>query len=85
MIRRPRTTFLLFVFLTAAVAAPIALPAPAARESAREADPAGLLHSTFSICAVDQESGESGVAVTTRVPFVGRAVPWVREIGRAHV
>lgn len=34
-------------------------------------------HATFSICAVDPESGQSGVAVTTRVPFVGRAVPWV--------
>lgn len=40
--------------------------------------PAGLLHSTFSICAIDPNTGESGVAVTTRVPFVGRAVPWVR-------
>jgi uncharacterized Ntn-hydrolase superfamily protein len=44
----------------------------------RPADPAGLLYSTFSICAVDTKTGESGVAVTTRVPFVGRAVPWVR-------
>ena len=43
-----------------------------------ESDPAGLLHSTFSICAIDAKTGESGVAVTTRVPFVGRAVPWVR-------
>lgn len=34
--------------------------------------------STFSICAIDPKTGESGVAVTTRVPFVGRAVPWVR-------
>ncbi len=33
---------------------------------------------TFSICAIDPESRQSGVAVTTRVPFVGRAVPWVR-------
>lgn len=33
---------------------------------------------TFSIAAVDPETGESAVAVTTRVPFVGRAVPWVR-------
>ena len=36
------------------------------------------VRATFSICAVDRETGESGVAVTTRVPFVGRAVPWVR-------
>jgi uncharacterized Ntn-hydrolase superfamily protein len=33
---------------------------------------------TFSICAIDPETGQSGVVVTTRVPFVGRAVPWVR-------
>jgi uncharacterized Ntn-hydrolase superfamily protein len=33
---------------------------------------------TFSICAIDPATGQSGVAVTTRVPFVGRAVPWAR-------
>src|SRR5688572_31868852 len=33
---------------------------------------------TFSIAAVDPGTGESAVIVTTRVPFVGRAVPWVR-------
>ena len=37
-----------------------------------------LAQATFSICAVDPDSGQSGVAVTTRVPFVGRAVPWAR-------
>ncbi|HVT44962.1 MAG TPA: DUF1028 domain-containing protein [Thermoanaerobaculia bacterium] len=36
------------------------------------------LYATFSICAIDPLSGQSGVAVTTRVPFVGRAVPWAR-------
>lgn len=36
------------------------------------------LHATFSIAAVDPATGESAVIVTTRVPFVGRAVPWVR-------
>ncbi|MHC4991666.1 MAG: DUF1028 domain-containing protein, partial [Planctomycetota bacterium] len=40
--------------------------------------PPGTLYSTFSLCAIDPETGESGVAVTTRVPFVGRAVPWAR-------
>ena len=35
-------------------------------------------YSTFSLCAIDPVSGQSGAAVTTRVPFVGRAVPWVR-------
>lgn len=36
------------------------------------------VHATFSLCAIDPETGQAGVAVTTRVPFVGRAVPWVR-------
>lgn len=36
------------------------------------------LYATFSLAAIDPETGEAGVAVTTRVPFVGRAVPWVR-------
>jgi uncharacterized Ntn-hydrolase superfamily protein len=35
-------------------------------------------YATVSICAVDPVTGQSGAAVTTRVPFVGRAVPWVR-------
>ena len=37
--------------------------------------PAGA---TFSIAAIDPATGEAAVVVTTRVPFVGRAVPWVR-------
>ena len=42
-------------------------------------DAAGApFYATFSLCAVDRATGETGVAVTTRVPFVGRAVPWVR-------
>lgn len=42
-------------------------------------DEEGLPHySTFSLCAVDPATGQSGAAVTTRVPFVGRAVPHVR-------
>jgi len=52
---------------------------PVATADDREVEvPEGLLFSTFSICAIDPDTGESGVAVTTRVPFVGRAVPWVR-------
>ena len=46
--------------------------------TAAAADSEELHFSTFSICAIDPDTGESGVAVTTRVPFVGRAVPWVR-------
>ncbi len=34
---------------------------------------------TFSIAAIDPRTGESGVAVTTRNPCVGAAVPWVRK------
>jgi uncharacterized Ntn-hydrolase superfamily protein len=34
--------------------------------------------STFSIAAIDPETGEAGVAVTTRNPCVGNGVPWVR-------
>ena len=39
----------------------------------------GLVFHTFSIAAVDPTTGESGVAVTTRVPCVGNGVPWVRS------
>ena len=35
-------------------------------------------YSTFSLCAIDPVTGQSGATVTTRVPFVGRAVPHVR-------
>jgi len=35
-------------------------------------------YSTFSLCAIDPVTREAGVIVTTRVPFVGRAVPWAR-------
>jgi uncharacterized Ntn-hydrolase superfamily protein len=61
----------------------LALPALAAAQS-RAADGVPLddrghpLYSTFSLCAIDPATGQSGAAVTTRVPFVGRAVPWVR-------
>lgn len=37
-----------------------------------------LVFHTFSIAAIDPRTGESGVAVTTRVPCVGNGVPWVR-------
>ena len=40
--------------------------------------PVAPAHGTFSLCAIDPETGQSGVVVTTRVSFVGRAVPWVR-------
>jgi len=46
--------------------------------AASDQGPEALHFSTFSLCAIDPATGQSGVAVTTRVPFVGRAVPWAR-------
>jgi len=40
-------------------------------------DPDWVFH-TFSIAAVDLDTGETGVAVTTRNSCVGNGVPWVR-------
>jgi uncharacterized Ntn-hydrolase superfamily protein len=60
------------------------LLAPAAAAQQRAADGVALndeglpQYSTFSLCAIDPATGQSGAAVTTRVPFVGRAVPHVR-------
>ena len=60
-----------------------ALPAPA-QEPQRAPDGVAIndeglpQYSTFSLCAIDPATGQSGAAVTTRVPFVGRAVPHVR-------
>ena len=64
-----------FLILTAAAA--FLLP-----QSAVAQEPAGWGESpnfsTFSIAAIDPRTGETGVAVTTRVACVGNAVPWVR-------
>lgn len=38
-----------------------------------------LVFHTFSIAAIDPRTGETGVAVTTRVACVGNGVPWVRK------
>jgi uncharacterized Ntn-hydrolase superfamily protein len=62
----------------------LALASPAAAQQPRAADGVALndeglpQYSTFSLCAIDPATGQSGAAVTTRVPFVGRAVPHVR-------
>src|SRR5690606_32049502 len=58
----------LLLFMATATAA-------AAQEPIAWGDP--LEFSTFSIAAVDGLTGETGVAVTTRVPCVGNAVPHV--------
>lgn len=58
----------------------LAACAPTARAQEPAAWGAGptVNFSTFSIAAIDPRTGESGVAVTTRVPCVGNGVPWVR-------
>jgi len=63
----PRSTCALLLIMIGTLARP-----------ASAATPDELRFSTFSLCAIDRDSGESGAVVTTRVPFVGRAVPWVR-------
>jgi uncharacterized Ntn-hydrolase superfamily protein len=67
-----------------AIAAVVSFVATAAMAQQRAADGVTLgddgnpYYSTFSLCAIDPATGQSGAAVTTRVPFVGRAVPHVR-------
>ena len=53
------------------------LPRGAGAQAPEAEDPAWVFH-TFSIVAVDPETGETGVAVTTRNACVGNGVPWVR-------
>lgn len=55
----------------------VAQLSPVAPAPGDDPAPDRLFH-TFSIAAVDPDTGESGVAVTTRVVCVGNAVPWVR-------
>ncbi|HSM62142.1 MAG TPA: DUF1028 domain-containing protein [Longimicrobiales bacterium] len=62
--------------LAARVAAGTSALAAAAQEPASWGE--DLLFHTFSIAAVDRATGETGVAVTTRVACVGNGVPWVR-------
>lgn len=71
--------------VVAFVATGIALAIPAASSAQQRATDGVAIndqglpqYSTFSICAIDPVTGQSGAAVTTRVPFVGRAVPHVR-------
>ena len=49
------------------------IPAP----TLRAADPPGI-SATFSIVAVDPETGECGAAVASKYPAVGKVVPFVR-------
>jgi uncharacterized Ntn-hydrolase superfamily protein len=63
----------LVLVLVSAIVLPAATPAQEPVAWAPDLD----FH-TFSIVAIDPRTGESGVAVTTRRPCVGNAVPWVR-------
>ncbi len=71
------------VIIAVAIAAvAVAAPSPIAQQRAADGvalNDEGLpQYSTFSLCAIDPATGQSGASVTTRVPFVGRAVPHVR-------
>jgi uncharacterized Ntn-hydrolase superfamily protein len=68
-------TLLLALALSAATTAD---PSRLASDGVAIAPDGAPHYATFSIAAVDPKTGESAVAVTTRVPFVGRAVPFVR-------
>jgi uncharacterized Ntn-hydrolase superfamily protein len=78
---RPRLPLLLSLMVLGAVV----LAPRLAQGQTGSADESGLGSSdgdwvfhTFSIVAVDPETGETGVAVTTRNSCVGNGVPWVR-------
>ena len=64
----------LICVLAAVLSSPEAGPAQVP-EGWRDAE---LVFHTFSIAAVDAETGEVGVAVTTRNACVWNGVPWVR-------
>jgi uncharacterized Ntn-hydrolase superfamily protein len=75
MVRR----FILAVIVACTAVAPrFALAQQRAADGVAINDQGQPQYSTFSLCAIDPATGQSGAAVTTRVPFVGRAVPWVR-------
>src|SRR3954470_7011479 len=64
--------------LTLGVASVFAQQQHVAYDGVKINDDGDPQYSTFSLCAIDPATGQSGAAVTTRVPFVGRAVPHVR-------
>ena len=82
MIRTLPTLLLCALLLPVSSPAQPATPSPRSLWRAADGvtiDAVGNPHyATFSLCAIDPATGQSGAAVTTRVPFVGRAVPWVR-------
>ena len=66
-----------FVYALSSACALVGLAMPALAQEPARWGPSLEFH-TFSIIAVDSETRETGVAVTTRNPCVGNAVPWVR-------
>lgn len=81
LVRSPPLSLTAAALLCAAIAvaaAPAAAQGPPQPPPVPDRGPADLLYHTFSIAAVDPETGESGVAVATRNTCVGAAVPWVR-------
>lgn len=74
-LRSPGTTAIPGFSLVAAIVALSATPAVGQEPISWGEE---LVFQTFSIAAVDPATGESGVAVTTRVACVGNGVPWVR-------
>jgi uncharacterized Ntn-hydrolase superfamily protein len=75
--RNGKFAFIRCLLTFASVMLAFAFAAAQEREDDSDFGSKEILFSTFSICAIDPATGECGVAVTTRVPFVGRAVPWV--------
>src|SRR5258706_14115287 len=69
---------LLAVFVLGLAAASLASAQQRAADGVAIDDDGLPQYSTFSLCAIDPATGQSGASVTTRVPFVGRAVPHVR-------
>jgi hypothetical protein len=54
----------------------LALMTPGTAQAQEPAAWGGQLNfATFFIAAIDPRTGETGVAVTTRVPFLGNGVP----------
>src|SRR5215207_2512995 len=66
------------VALTVCLVASVAFAQQRAADGVTINDEGNPQYSTFSLCAIDPATGQSGASVTTRVPFVGRAVPHVR-------
>jgi uncharacterized Ntn-hydrolase superfamily protein len=73
-----RTRLALSTLLVVLLAALVAAQQRRAADGVALNDEGLPQYSTFSLCAIDPATGQSGASVTTRVPFVGRAVPHVR-------